>query len=51
MRAAECFRPLPVIKDVESVRKHETGLERGQWLLRKQRFTVLVHSTGEEGPD
>jgi hypothetical protein len=44
MRAAECFWPLPVIQDVESVRKHETGLERGQWLLRKQRFTVLVHS-------
>jgi hypothetical protein len=26
---------------VESVRKHETGLERGQWLLRKLRFTVF----------
>ena len=28
------FRPLSVIKGVESVRKHETGLERGLWLLR-----------------
>ena len=27
---------------VESVRKHETGLERGQWLLRKLRFTVFM---------
>ena len=27
---------------VESVRKHETGLERGQWLLRKLRFTVFT---------
>ena len=37
IRAAECFRPLSVIKGVESVRKHETGLEGGQWLLRKFR--------------
>ena len=27
---------------VKSVRKHETGLKRGQWLLRKLRFTVFM---------
>ena len=27
---------------VESVRKHETGLKRGLWLLRKLRFTVFM---------
>jgi hypothetical protein len=31
------------------VLKHETGLKKGQWLLRKLQFTVLVHCTGEEG--
>ena len=51
IRAAEYFWPLQAFRHVELVRKHETGLERGQWLLRKQRFTVLVHSTGEEGPN
>jgi hypothetical protein len=48
MRAAECFRPLPVIKDVESVRKHETGLECDQRLPRKLRITVLTQQRGEE---
>ena len=48
IRAAEYLRPLPVLKGVESVRNHETGLERGQWLLRKLRITVSVNSKGEE---
>ena len=51
IHAAECFRPLLAFRHVESVRKHEMGLERGRRLLRKLRFTVLVHRTGEEGPD
>ena len=34
IRAAEFFRPLSVIKGLQSVRKHETGLKRG---LRLQR--------------
>ena len=51
IRAAEYFRQSRVFKGIKSVPKHETGLERGQWLLRKQRFTVLMHSKGEEGPD
>ena len=42
IRAAECFRPLSVLNFVESVRKIETGLERGQWLSRKMRNTVLM---------
>ena len=51
MRAAECFRPLPVIKDVESVRKHETGLECDKRLPRKLRIKVATavgtwHRTG-----
>jgi hypothetical protein len=31
-----------VLNFVESVRKIETGLERGQWLSRKMRNTVLM---------
>jgi hypothetical protein len=50
MRAAECFRPLPVIKDVESVRKHETGLECDQRLPRKLRITVLTQQRKERRP-
>ena len=50
MRAAECFRPLPVIKDVESVRKHETGLECDQRLPRKLRITVLTQQREERRP-
>ena len=42
MRTAGCFRPSPVLKYVESVRNHETGLERGQWLLRKLRIKVAT---------
>jgi hypothetical protein len=42
IRAAEYFRPSRVFKGIKSVRKHETGLERGQWLLRKLRFTVFT---------
>ena len=33
---------LQAFRHVESVRKHETGLERGQWLQRKRRFIVLT---------
>jgi hypothetical protein len=50
MRAAECFLPLPVIKDVESVRKHETGLECDQRLPRKLRITVLTQQREERRP-
>ena len=42
IHAAEYFWPLPALMHVESVRKHEMGLERGQWLLRKLRFTVFT---------
>ena len=44
IRAAEYFRPLAaslsVFKGIKSVQNHETGLEKGQWLLRKLRITV-----------
>ena len=51
IRAAEGIRPLPVIKDVELVRKHETGLECDQRLSRKLRIKVATavgtwHRTG-----
>jgi hypothetical protein len=42
IRAAEYFWPLQAFRHVESVRNHETGLERGQRLPRKLRFTVLT---------
>ena len=44
---AEYFRPLHKFIGVKSVRKIETGLERGQRLSRKLRNTVLTqqHST------
>jgi hypothetical protein len=42
IRAAECFWPLRVFMGVESRRKIETGLERGQGLSRKLRNTVLM---------
>jgi hypothetical protein len=42
IRAAEYFWPLQAFRHVESVRKHQTGLERGQWLPRKLRITVLT---------
>ena len=45
IRASECFRPLHKLIGVESVRKIETGLERGQWLSRKLRNTVLMLSS------
>ena len=50
IRAAEYFRPLPLFKGIKSVQNHETGLEKGQWLLRKLRITVYVNSNlkGEE---
>ena len=51
IRAAGYFWPLYAFRHVESVRKHKTGLKRGQQLLRKLRFTVLVHTRGEEEPD
>jgi hypothetical protein len=50
IHAAESFRPLHAFMHVESVRKRETGLDKGRWLLRKLLFTVLVHCTGKEGP-
>ena len=40
--AAEYFRPLHKLIGVKSVRKNETGLERGRWLSRKLRNTVLT---------
>ena len=40
IRAAGCFRRLRMFKGVELVQIHETGLEKGQWLLRKLRITV-----------
>ena len=42
IRVAEYFWPLQAFRHVESVLKHETGLERGQQLPRKLRFTVLT---------
>ena len=42
IRAAECIRPLQMFTGVESVRKIETGLEGGGWLLRKLRNTELA---------
>jgi hypothetical protein len=50
MRAAECFLPLPVIKDVESAWKHETGLKCDQRLPRKLRITVLTQQREERRP-
>ena len=50
IRAAECFRPLRKFKGVESVRKTETGLKRGQRLSRKLRNTVLMHSMRRGDP-
>ena len=42
IHAAECFRPSRALRHVDSVQKHETGLERGWWFLRKLRFIVLT---------
>jgi hypothetical protein len=42
IRGAERFRPLHKLRQVKSVRKIETGLERGQRLPRKLRNTVLL---------
>jgi hypothetical protein len=42
IHADECFRPLPVITDVMSVRTIELGLDCNQWLPRKLRITVLM---------
>ena len=42
IRGAECFRPLHTFLGVKSVRKIETGLERGQQLSRKLRNTVFT---------
>jgi hypothetical protein len=42
IRAAEHFRPLHKLRQAESVRKIETGLERGQWLPRNLRNTLLL---------
>ena len=50
IRGAEYFRPLHKFKGVESVRKIETGLERGQRLWRKLRNTVLMHSMRRGDP-
>ena len=50
IRAAECFRPLHKLKGVELVRKIETGLERGRWLSRKLRNTVLMLSMRKGDP-
>ena len=42
IRGAEYFRPLHKLIGVTSVRKIETGLQRGRWLSRKLRNTVLT---------
>jgi hypothetical protein len=42
IRAAEYFWPLQAFRHVELVQNHETGLERGQRLSRKLRFSVLT---------
>jgi hypothetical protein len=42
IRADECFWPLPVIDGDVSVQTIKSGLECGQWLLRKLRITVLM---------
>jgi hypothetical protein len=39
-----------VLNFVESVRKIETGLERGRWLSRKLRNTVLMLSMRKGDP-
>ena len=50
IRAVEYFRPLHKFIGVKSVRKIETGLERGQRLSRKLRNTVLMHSIRRGNP-
>ena len=48
LRAAECFRPSQMFMGVDSVRKHETGLECDQRLSRKMRIKVAAHGRGKE---
>ena len=50
IRTAECFWPLSVLNGVDSVRKIETGLECGQWLLRKLRNTVFMQQDYKRRP-
>jgi hypothetical protein len=43
--ADEYFRPLHVIEGFVSVWTIKSGLECGQWVLRKQRITVLMQKS------
>ena len=50
IRTAECFWLLSVLNGADSVRKIETGLECGQWLLRKLRNSVFMQQDYKRRP-
>ena len=49
IRAAGYVWPLPMLKGLESVKNHETGLERGRLLPRYSQFNVVTARTEQEG--